>query len=86
MMARLLRDAVGKLTPPDAKAYFDHWQADLRARLRLVDLAESIYVGPGNQEVNMAVSSLIHAADYLADRIAYEMDPAPKGMIRLESE
>lgn len=82
-MARLLTDAVVRLARPEAKAYFDQWGSDLKARMMLIDLAESVYVGPGNPEENMAVSSLIHAVDYLGDRIAYEMDPAPKGMVRL---
>lgn len=85
-MARLLTDAVVKLTRPEAQAYFDQWSGDLRARLILIDLAEKVYIGPGHSAENMAVSSLIHATDYLNDRIAYEMDPAPKGMIKLLSE
>jgi len=59
---------------------------DLNARFKLIDLAESIYIGPGNTEENSAVSTLMHACDYLMDRIGYEMDPHPKGMILLPSE
>jgi hypothetical protein len=83
-MARLLPDAVLKMPRDEAQKYFSDWQADLSARFKLIDLAESIYVGPGNTAVNEAVASLIHAADYLADRVAYEMEPPPKGMIRLQ--
>ena len=82
-MSRLLPDAVGRMPRDEAQRYFSGWAADLKARLILIDLAESIYVGPGHTDENEAVASIIHAADYLHDRIAYEMEPAPKGMILL---
>jgi hypothetical protein len=81
-MAKLLKDAVGKLSREEAEKYFRLWSADLHARMKLIDLAESVYAGPVDCAENQAVASLIHAADYLADRIAYEMNPHPKGMIR----
>ena len=86
-MARLQQSAVLTLPREQAKRYFDDWAEDLKARWLLLGLAESIYRGPGNDKENMAVSSLMHATDYLADRIGYEMNPHPKGMIRFtESE
>lgn len=85
-MAVLLRYALGGMTREEAKSYFDGWSADLTARLILNDLIGVIYVGPGDTEVNAAVASLWHAEYYLEDRIGYEMDPAPKGMIRLMEE
>lgn len=85
-MARLLQEAVTNLCREDAQNYFFYWNSDLRARMLLIDLAESVYAGPGNSSANMAVASLMHAADYLYDRIAYEMEPHPKGMIRLFEE
>jgi hypothetical protein len=60
--------------------------ADLKARLILVNLSESIYEGPGKIRENAAVATLLHAYDYLRDRIGYEMDPAPKGMVRVPGE
>ena len=82
-MSRLLKDAVARLPRQDAQRYFSSWAADLKARFLLVDLAESVYVGPGHTAENAAVSSLMHAAYYLEDRVAYEMEPPPKGMIKL---
>lgn len=58
---------------------------DLDARFMMLDRAEDIYIGPGNPE-NAAVATLMHACDYLKDRIGYEMEPHPKGMIRLPAE
>lgn len=57
--------------------------ADLAARFLLLDCAEALYVGPGHTRENATVSSLMHACDYLNDRIGYEMEPHPTGMIRL---
>lgn len=85
-MARLSMDAVALLPRDEAQAYFNGWAADNRAKLMLVDIAEEIYEGPGDTEANSAVASLMHAADYLNDRIGYEMAPHPKGMIRLPEE
>lgn len=59
---------------------------DLQARFMLLNHAEDIYDGPGYQDENSAVASLMHACDYLKDRIGYEMEPHPKGMIRLPGE
>lgn len=85
-MARLTQEALNKLPYAEAKAYFMNWAEDLRAWRILVDLAESVYEGPGHAESNAAFASLMHAADYLADRIGYEMEPHPKGMIRLPGD
>lgn len=82
-MSRMLTKAVEKLPRLEAKKYFDDWAADLSSRLWLVDLAEEIYIGPGHTASNEAVATLMHACDYLNDRIGYEMEPHPKGMIRL---
>lgn len=83
-MSRLLTTrAVEKLPPREAKEYFDSWAADLRARMLMLDLAEGIYLGPGHTAVNEAVAMLLHACDYLDDRIGYEIGPPPKGMIRM---
>ncbi len=57
--------------------------ADLQARFLLLNLVERLYVGPGNTPVNAAIATLHHAMYYLEDRIGYEMDPAPKGKIKL---
>jgi len=59
---------------------------DLKARFILLDRAEAIYDGPGRTSENAAVATLMHACDYLRDRIGYEMEPHPKGMIRLPIE
>lgn len=56
---------------------------DLKARFMLLALAEEIYDGPGNPVENAAVATLMHACDYLRDRIGYEMEPHPKEKIRL---
>lgn len=85
-MSRLNPDSVNKLPREEAKKYFDDWSGDLRARLILIDLAEAVYVGPGQSETNAAVASMLHAICYLEDRIAYEMEPHPKGMMRLPKE
>lgn len=85
-MTLLSQEALAKLPPAVARAYFACWHEDIKARFIIVDLAISIYKGPGNSAENMAVASLMHAADYLADRIGYEMEPQPKGMIRIIAE
>jgi len=79
----MLTKAVEKLPPPEAKKYFDDRAYDLRSRLLLLDLAEEIYVGPGHHDSNDAVAMLMHACGYLEDRVGYEMNPHPKGMILL---
>lgn len=81
-MNRISIDALKNLPLDEAQSYFNGWIADLKAKLILIDVAEEIYIGPGDTETNAAVASLIHAADYLDDRIGYEMQPHPKGMIR----
>jgi hypothetical protein len=55
---------------------------DLVARAWLNDRAESEY-DAGSKD---CVASLIHAERYLADRLAYELSPWPKGMIRIEPD
>jgi hypothetical protein len=60
--------------------------ADLSARFLLLDHAEALYVGPGHTSENAAVATLMHACDYLRDRIGYEMEPHPKGMIQVYAE
>ena len=82
-MSRMLTKAVEKLSRQDAKKYFDNWAVDLRSRFLMLDLAEEIYVGPGETASNEAVATLMHACDYLDDRVGYEMNPHPKGMIRM---
>lgn len=82
-MARLSKDVIAMLSRDEAQAYFYGWADDLKARMVLIDMAEDIYLGPGNTDTNAAVASLIHAASYLKDRVGYEMQPHPKGMILL---
>lgn len=61
------------------------WRAgDLRARWLLNHLAESVYVPHSHPECT-AMSSLIHAERYLADRLAYELAPWPKNMVKDET-
>jgi hypothetical protein len=61
------------------------WRAgDLRARWLLNGLAEKVYV-PYSKPECAAVAKLIHAYHYLADRLAYELAPHPKNMMRLET-
>jgi hypothetical protein len=81
-VSRILTDAVARLPRDEAQKYFSNWAADMKARFKLLDLAESIYTGPGDTAENAAVASLFHAVCYLEDRVAYEMNPHPKGMIR----
>lgn len=82
-MSRLPMSSVCALSRDDAQQYFGGWNADLRARFMLIDLAEEVYFGPNATGTKLAASTLIHAADYLKDRVGYEMDPHPKGMIPL---
>ena len=84
-MAGLLREAVAKLPRDDAKRYFTDWRNDLAARMKMIDLAEEVYEDPEQQDKS-GVASLLHAADYLKDRIRYEMAPHPKGMIKVTGE
>lgn len=55
---------------------------DLTARFWLVDRAEEAY-DAGNKA---ASATLMHAAYYLEDRLAYQLHPAPKNCIRIEAE
>jgi hypothetical protein len=55
---------------------------DLKARFWLNRTAEIEYHA-GNLEY---VATLIHAERYLADRLAYELAPWPKGKIKVESD
>lgn len=82
-MSRMLTKAVERLPRPEAKKYFDDWAADLRSQMQMLDLAEEIYIGPGDTANNEAVAMLMHACAYLEDRVGYEMSPHPKGMILL---
>jgi len=58
-------------------------EADINARFLLIDHAEALYEGPGHADRNAAVCTLLHACDYLQNRIGYEMNPHPKGMIKI---
>lgn len=53
---------------------------DLAARLCLNGEAEDLIL----QGQNRAACMLVHAERYLADRLAYELAPWPKNMLRLE--
>lgn len=55
---------------------------DLTARVWLVDRAEECY----EEGEKAAFATLMHAAYYLQDRLAYQLHPAPKNCIRLEEE
>ena len=60
------------------------WRAgDLRARWLLNHLAEHVYI-PHSKSECAAVASLVHAERYLADRLAYELAPWPKNMVKIE--
>jgi hypothetical protein len=72
------------ITDPIARELLNR-SGDLHARLLLIDLAELIYVCPGHPTCS-AVASLIHAFEYLKNRVGYEMEPHPKGMIRMPTE
>jgi len=50
---------------------------DLSARMWLNEVALDQYNGSG---------ILVHAERYLADRLAYELAPWPKGKIKIETE
>lgn len=57
------------------------WRAgDLAARLLLSDLSTAEY----EAENFDGTASLIHAERYLADRLAYELEPWPKGMVNMK--
>lgn len=55
---------------------------DLAARLCLNGEALALF----EEEQRQASCSLLHAERYLADRLAYELAPWPKGMMKLEPE
>ncbi|HVT82264.1 MAG TPA: hypothetical protein VHM90_16600 [Phycisphaerae bacterium] len=65
------------------------WRSgDLRARMLLNDIGISLIEKEGEPiviENRRAMASLIHAERYLADRLAYELAPWPKNLIRDES-
>ena len=46
---------------------------DLKARILLLDLAESEY----NRGNKASAAKLLHAMDYLKDRLVYQIDPPP---------
>ena len=56
-------------------------RCDTAARHWLLDMIMPEF-DAGNLEGS---SMLVHAERYLADRLAYELGPLPKGMIRLET-
>ena len=73
---------INQLPHTEAKRHFDGLSADIMARKLLLDKAEHLYVGPGDTRINRAVCSLLHACDYLQDRVGYEMNPHPAGRVR----
>jgi hypothetical protein len=72
--------SVADLDEPGRRLYFR--TADLAARLCLNGEVMGVF-DAGNFE---AASMLVHAERYLADRLAYELAPWPKGMLRVEPE
>lgn len=46
---------------------------DLKARMLLLDLAEAEY----NRGNKASAAKLLHAMDYLKDRLVYQIDPPP---------
>lgn len=53
--------------------------SELEARFWLIDMAESEY-DAGNFE---GAAMLMHIEYYLTDRLVYELEPPPKGCIKL---
>ncbi len=74
-MRRLTNDMEPAIARRIAREEF----GDVRARMVLIDLAEHLY---GNNQ-KLASATLMHAEAYLVDRAAYELEPWPKGMIRV---
>ena len=68
-------------TAPDAESRSLLLRAgDLRARFLLLDIAEEAY----SDGLRMEAARALHACDYLADRLQYELYPPPsKSMIRI---
>lgn len=58
---------------PDAR-WIAFRAGDIKARLLLIDLAESVY-SEGNLE---GCAALMHAEYYLSDRDGYALNPPPK--------
>ena len=79
-----MNEWINHMNPAQAQAHFAGRAADLWARWMLTGLMEKVYQGPGNTGANEAVTILWHACYYLEDRIGYEINPAPAGMILLE--
>lgn len=72
--------ALGELDEQGRRLYFR--ACDLVARAWLNDQAELQF----DAGIKGCVASLVHAERYLADRLAYELAPWPKGLVRLEPE
>jgi len=82
---KFTRMGCANISALDAEGRSLIWRSgDLRARLLLNDLATKVYVPHSHPECQ-AVAMLIHAERYLGDRLAYELHPWPKGMIKDES-
>jgi hypothetical protein len=91
MKARITSDGVLRVAMPKPAPYASVdmarldlqgrriiWSAcDLQARMLLIDLAEWLY----NHEEKGASCTLIHALEYLKDRLTYELYPWPKNCI-----
>jgi len=71
---------VGRLDEVGRRLFFRG--ADLAARLWLNDVALPEFDAKNFEGACM----LIHAERYLADRLAYELAPWPKGKIRIEPD
>jgi hypothetical protein len=62
----------------DAEGKSLTWRAgDLRARKLLIDVGEAVY----NSGEKRGACTLIHAQEYLKDRLAYELYPWPKNCV-----
>lgn len=72
--------SIAQLDEKGRRIYFR--ACDAIARLWLADAATAAYAA-GNFE---GAAMLVHAEHYVADRLAYELAPWPKGMVRLETE
>lgn len=67
----MTRKQLHQLPPDEAQRYFDLRAADIKARLRLLDLAEAQY--DAGERLGAAI--LIHAEVYLKDRNWYQEYP-----------
>lgn len=87
-MAAKLRSLKARNAPFDLGKYPESGQRimlrgyDLMARFWLTDRAEECY----NEGETAASATLMHAAYYLGDRLAYQLSPAPKNCIRIDEE